>query len=781
MYSKVNETPTVDADSVYRTVVTEYEDQYAEADENVWDAAAIKLTEKANIARHVRRIKSNINGPLPKNRNDFDPESIVENTLGGQKVVVLDSNHHLDSGFGNKLADFNNDEYPQGHGLLSSFIQEDIQNESLAPDDESTEEEYLPEGDDSSMEDESEGRRKPKRIILYTTKRLLKLFAHGRKSSGDGTFKACPSLWKQVYILMIKFNNQWIPVCYAMLPDKTKQSYFTMFYMLQLYMKENGFNFNIESMRMDFEVASMKAVTAAWAVLVCGCYFHFTQAGWRFVQNNHMAQVYLNEADEEFCVFVKSVLALPHVKLADVQDTVQLLYDKEWKFEEIEEKAEFKKKFLDHIQNYWIDGPIPPQVWNCHSRKVDLTNNNNEGHNSYLNNAIKETHPSPAKFTVAIVKELTMAETTLRRFQNGAERMVRAEYKKLNKRRKNLKKLYSTMDRLEYLSRMGNIVMHIQLNKGQMAEVREREERKEQERNAQLDNSDDEEDDEDEDDEDALGVDSENEVEVENRDIEDADSSDMKESFEDDTKSSEDSNHPYSDRVIGKCNANGKAAQEYEKPEYLKKRCLSCNGKFNKRSKYQVCKLCDKLTHVNNNNKRFKMKHYKKDENFICKKCENRATPEGENINTSEETTEEEDGDNPNDKESEEGIWTSGSSIHEELNATYHVNYQCDYCPFMSTTKDELVLHKDEEHNNPCPICEKSFTMGDDMRKHVVDDHGNQNENMDGEYDYNNQTIDGFPCDGLVVETLEQDFSDLHDCPDKQSSMKSRLRRNNGR
>ena len=85
--------------------------------------------------------------------------------------------------------------------------------------------------------------------------------------------------------------------------------------------------------------------------------------------------------------------------------------------------------------------------------------------------------------------------------------MVRAEYKKLNKRRTNLKKLYSTMDRLECLSRMGNIVMRIQLNKGQMAEVREREERKEQERNAKLDNSDDE-----EDDEDASGIDSENEV-----------------------------------------------------------------------------------------------------------------------------------------------------------------------------------------------------------------------------------------------------------------------------
>ena len=33
---------------------------------------------------------------------------------------------------------------------------------------------------------------------------------------------------------------------------------------------------------------------------------------------------------------------------------------------------------------------------------------------------------------VAIVKELIMAETTYRRFQNGAKREVRGEYRKLN-------------------------------------------------------------------------------------------------------------------------------------------------------------------------------------------------------------------------------------------------------------------------------------------------------------------------------------------------------------
>ena len=41
--------------------------------------------------------------------------------------------------------------------------------------------------------DDSIPKQKPKRIIAYSTKYLLKLFSQ-RKSSGDGTFKISPSL-----------------------------------------------------------------------------------------------------------------------------------------------------------------------------------------------------------------------------------------------------------------------------------------------------------------------------------------------------------------------------------------------------------------------------------------------------------------------------------------------------------------------------------------------------------------------------------------------------------
>ena len=104
---------------------------------------------------------------------------------------------------------------------------------------------------------------------------------------------------------------------------------------------------------------------------------------------------------------------------------------------------------------------------------MDLTNNNNESHNNYINNAIKEAHPSPAVLTVALVKELTLTETKLSKVKSGSKRIIKKQYRNLNESRTNIKKLYRKLDRIEYLSRIGNIVMHIQLNQGQMTELRD--------------------------------------------------------------------------------------------------------------------------------------------------------------------------------------------------------------------------------------------------------------------------------------------------------------------
>ena len=493
-----------------------------------------------------------------------------------------------------------------------------------------------------------------------------------------------------------------------------------------------------------------------------------------------MAKAFLNESDEEFNDFVKAVLALPHVPLADLQETINIIETKNWEFEHDLDKAAFKEKFLNHIQQYWVDGPIPPQVWNCFRRKVDLTNNNNEAYNNYLNNAIKETHPSPATFVVAIVKELTMAETTLRKVKNGGERVIQKPYRLLNRRRKNVKKLYTSLNRLEYLSKIGNIVMAIQLNKGQMAEV---EARKEREVRAEEESE--------------VDSDDESEEEVQNNppisDLEESsqnyDSSEQNVSLENETKSSIESNNPYGDRVLGRAGQNGRQEPEYQRSEFKGKRCLSCNGKFTKQSKYQICKLCDKLTHVNNKKKCLKMKEYKKDDDFICKHCENNESSiegystndELPSINGNEEGSmnREEEGYSSSDGVPlmNDGVPSMNGDEEEvpnmTLNRTYSITYYfpCDYCNFEVTRKEDLPGHVDQVHVNHCPICEENFLTGDAMRDHIEVAHENDNQNDQSADYFSNLTIDGFPCDGLIVSTV-QDFNSVSAHPDKQSSMK---------
>ena len=797
MFNKVAKRPETKSDDAYRDVITEYEDRFGN-EEQVWDEAIASLTSKELLGRHMRRIRNKEHGPLPKNRDDFDPEAVVKEAVGGHKVIILDSNKDLDKEFYKKLDDFKRKKTVSGDNCEDIVENTNSEDSFEAVNNDKTINglvDYSDSSTESSSNESTPETLKPKRIIVYSTKHLLKLF-NQRKSSGDGTFKISPALWKQLYVVMIKFGGSWIPVSYALLPDKSQDSYFTMFYMLRKRISSMKLSFNIESMRSDFEVGEMKAAAEAWEVVVKGCYFHFTQSGWRFVQRNNMASAYLADNDQEFKLFIKCMLSLPHVPVEDVEDTLEILKAKEWEFGESPEKHEFKDKFLTHIYEYWVNGVYPPQVWNCFTRKVDLTNNNNESHNNYLANAVKESHPSPATLTVALVKELTMAETKYRKVKSGAKRILKPRYQELNLRRNNLRKLYSQMDRIDYLSQMGNIVMHIQLNQGQMSEVRQAREQN----NIENDGANDDE---------FIG------------DV--AGSNDINEATistgSNKTISSDEGNHAFANRVIGRTVKNGKEASNYEKPEYKGKKCLVCNGKFNVKSKYHVCKLCDRLVHVNNNKKCYKMDKYLKDSNYICFNCKD-DTEERENVNqeisndvgsnldlsisdedidretTSEDdldlgtSTSEDDEDHHDElyesKESQKSVnWqdlTIGGTACEGLifRNIQASTYNCDICDETFKIVGDLRKHKDDMHYSPCPICEKTFYRSAEKRTHIeqyhipsvedtnvsdLEDHPDElyesKEESQKSVNWQDLTIGGIACEGLVFENIQVN---AHNC-----------------
>lgn len=78
--------------------------------------------------------------------------------------------------------------------------------------------------EDEVDEDDPVEKDLPKRVLAFTSKKLLSQLAKNFKSSVDGTFKSSCSLWGQQFIWMVKRKGYWTPQVWGWLSDKTEIS-----------------------------------------------------------------------------------------------------------------------------------------------------------------------------------------------------------------------------------------------------------------------------------------------------------------------------------------------------------------------------------------------------------------------------------------------------------------------------------------------------------------------------------------------------------------------------
>ena len=65
-----------------------------------------------------------------------------------------------------------------------------------------------------------------RRVILFTTNDHLEILAKAPQILGDGTFRITPTQWYQVFIISAQVSpGVFVPVCFALLPDKKRESY----------------------------------------------------------------------------------------------------------------------------------------------------------------------------------------------------------------------------------------------------------------------------------------------------------------------------------------------------------------------------------------------------------------------------------------------------------------------------------------------------------------------------------------------------------------------------
>ena len=150
------------------------------------------------------------------------------------------------------------------------------------------------------------------RILIYATYANLIHLSHTQLIVCDGTFFACPAPYTQIYTLMGYIRGKCYPLVYVLMETRTKESYQMLFNALKTHINAVDINFVV-----DFEDAPISVISLLFPnSKITGCFFHFSQCIWRWIQRNGGKTLYETNKEVNFCMRLVMALAfVPNNKM----------------------------------------------------------------------------------------------------------------------------------------------------------------------------------------------------------------------------------------------------------------------------------------------------------------------------------------------------------------------------------------------------------------------------------------------------------------------------------
>ena len=205
------------------------------------------------------------------------------------------------------------------------------------------------------------------RIIMLTTLLNLDFLCESVRLCGDGTFKAAPVLWYQLYTIHGQKNGYTVPCVFALLPNKTKETYVRLFQQLKSWMSTQSLQWLFSSFLSDFEQGAYLAMLEVFpGIGEEGCFFHLCKRLDYHVKKLGLSTKY--EQDYDFRMRVKKLAALAFVPVADVVAVFESLATT---------FLDDELRLLSYFETTWIGAPaggrrLPPlfphHMWNVLDR-----------------------------------------------------------------------------------------------------------------------------------------------------------------------------------------------------------------------------------------------------------------------------------------------------------------------------------------------------------------------------------------------------------------------------
>ena len=303
---------------------------------------------------------------------------------------------------------------------------------------------------DSGPDDEN-------RVLIFATETNLDTLETSPEWHADGTFKTSPLLFYQLYSIHAVYNDHTVPLVYILLTNKNTSVYKKAFSALK------DLNPDLSPVRIvtDFELAAIIAFQDLFpSVDIKGCFFHFSQAVWRKVQEMGLANLY--KENDELRKTVKCLVALALIPPEDV-----LLG-----FEKIIETLPpdtALTPLLEYFESTWLGSSgrlgrrskalFDKSIWNQFEKAASgcqKTNNSVEGWHRAFQHGMGFAHPTLGKFLSFLRREQNWTEVKMARIQGGEPPNRDAKYVKSNEHVMNILANYQNNRVLNLLQGLAN-------------------------------------------------------------------------------------------------------------------------------------------------------------------------------------------------------------------------------------------------------------------------------------------------------------------------------------
>lgn len=228
------------------------------------------------------------------------------------------------------------------------------------------------------------------KILVFSTNTARRIMKKGEYYFADGTFKSTPKPYYQLYVLHLDLKSDEnstniVPVVYALLPNKTEQTYTRLFILIK-----QRFNIEIKAFKSDYEIAQINAVSTVFPNAdISGCYHHFNDAVWKYSK-----KIKLNRTSEGRNV-TRMAAMIPLLPANLIPAAWSHILDKS-------PRNDGMKRFRRYFERQWYP-KFSPNILSCAGQR-HRTTNSLEGWHRRINGRIPK-NPNFYYFLFKLKKE----------------------------------------------------------------------------------------------------------------------------------------------------------------------------------------------------------------------------------------------------------------------------------------------------------------------------------------------------------------------------------------